>query len=94
MRGRLCYHAITLNQQTSRLAARLKVEARKRGLSLNKYMQQLLTQSMSGASDGTAAATGRRNDLRKLAGRWTARQARDFQAAVEPFAVIEPDLWK
>jgi len=76
------------------LAARLKVEARKRGLSLNKYMQQLLTQSMSGAPDGTAAETGRRNDLRKLAGRWTARQARDFKVAVKPFAIVEPELWK
>ena len=76
------------------LATRLKVEAKKRGLSLNKYMQQLLAQAMSGAPSGTAVETGRRNDLRKLAGRWTARQAREFKLAVEPFAAIEPDLWK
>lgn len=76
------------------LAARLKVEARKRGLSLNKYMQQLLAQAMFGSPDGTKVETGRRNDLRKLAGRWTARQARDFRVAVEPFAAIEPDIWK
>ena len=76
------------------LAARLKVEAQKRGLSLNKYLQQLLAHSMSGTPDGTPGDAPRRNDLRKLAGRWSARQARDFQVAMEPFAVIDPDLWK
>lgn len=76
------------------LAARLKIEAQKRSLSLNKYIQQLLAQALSGAPDAAAVEPGRRNDLRKLAGRWTARQAREFQVAVEPFAAIEPDIWK
>ena len=76
------------------LAARLKVEAQKRGLGLNKYLQQLLAHAMSGAPGGAADDPARRNDLRKLAGRWSARQAREFALAVEPFAVIDPDIWQ
>ena len=79
------------------LAARLKAEAQKRGLSLNNYLQQLLAHAMSGAPAGAAGAAGdpvRRNDLRKLAGRWSARQAREFALAVEQFAVIDPDIWQ
>lgn len=76
------------------LAARLKLEAQKRGLSVNKYLHELLAQSLSAAPRGPADAQAPRNDLRRLAGRWSARQAREFAAAVAPFSKIEPDLWK
>lgn len=76
------------------LADRLKKEAQKRGFSLNKYLQHLLAQSLSNTPSDATGKSPLRNDLRRLAGRWTARQARDFNAAVGPFSEIEPDLWK
>lgn len=76
------------------LAARLKHEAQKRGLSLNKYLLQLLAHSLSARHDGESDDASPRNDLRRLAGRWTARQAREFKAAIAPFSEIEPDMWK
>lgn len=76
------------------LAARLKKEAQSRGLSVNKYLHQLLAQSLSTTSVGDQTAETPRNDLRRLAGRWTARQAREFNKAVAPFSEIDPELWK
>ena len=76
------------------LAARLKHEAQKRGLSLNKYLLQLLVHSLPARQDVESGDASPRNDLRRLAGRWTAKQAREFKAAIAPFAKIEPDMWK
>ena len=76
------------------LAARLKKEAQKRGLSVNRYLHELLAQSLSAAPRGNGDAPAPRNDLRRLAGRWSARQTREFKAAVAPFSEIEADLWK
>lgn len=76
------------------LANRLKQEAGNRGMSLNRYVCQVLAQSAHRVEDAGALRTGPRNDLRKFAGRWTKRQARDFDRAVQPFAEIDPDLWK
>ncbi len=76
------------------LAARLKHEAQKRGLSLNKYLLQLLAHSMSARHGVEFGDASPRNDLRRLAGRWTAGQAREFKAAIAPFAEVEPDMWK
>lgn len=76
------------------LAARLKKEAQQRGLSVNKYLHQLLAQSLSAVPTEGANALAPRNDLRRLAGRWTARQARDFNKAVAPFSDIDLEMWK
>lgn len=76
------------------LAARLKQEAHKRGLSLNKYLQHLLADSVTKATPGADGKPAPRNDLRNLAGRWSARQAREFSAATKAFSEIEPEMWK
>ena len=76
------------------LAARLKREAQKRGLSLNKYLQHLLADSQPEGAPGADGKLAPRNDLRKLAGRWTVRQAREFSAATKAFSEIDPEMWK
>ena len=62
--------------------------------SLDKSLSQALEQSSPARQDGESGDASPRNDLRRLAGRWTARQAREFKAAIAPFSAITPGMWK
>ena len=75
------------------LVERLKHAAQECGLSLDKYLSQLLAQSLRACQDGESGDVSPRNDLRRLAGRWTAGQAREFKAAVAPFSAVAPKMW-
>ena len=60
---------------------------------LDKSQSQALAHSLPARQGGGSGDVSPRNDLRRLAGRWTARQAREFKAAVAPFSAVAPKMW-
>jgi hypothetical protein len=66
--------------------SRLKSNARRRGISVNRLIVETLHQQY-------AAGTKTFNDLDALAGTWTKAEADAFAAAVAPFTEIDPGLW-
>lgn len=71
--------------------ARLKQEARTRGVSVNALLKQLVREGLGLAQP----ARGQRfTDLDALGGTWDADEADSFERAVEPFERIEPELWR
>ena len=70
----------------------LKADAAKLQLSLNRYVKQLLTQVLTKSAHPTD--TGVRNNLAQLAGGWSKRDAKEFDAASAMFNQIDPELWQ
>jgi plasmid stability protein len=75
-----------------KLHARLKVEARRRGLSVNALSKLALRQAVERRH--APDVQGRYTDLDALAGTWSAAQARQIEAATRPFAEIDAELWR
>ncbi len=65
--------------------ARLRAKARRRGISVNRLIVETLQRD-------EAAATSF-DDLGALAGTWSKAEGDAFDAAVSPFAEIDPELW-
>jgi hypothetical protein len=80
---------LTVRRLPPRLGEALRRETRRRGASLNQTVIDLLEQAL-----GTAPGTRRSNGLRALAGRWSASEARAFDAAVRDQERIDEDLWR
>lgn len=66
--------------------SRLRSNARRRGISVNRLIVETLQQLYS---DGARTF----DDLDALAGTWTKAEADAFAAAVAPFAEVDPGLW-
>ena len=66
--------------------SRLRSNARRRGISVNRLIVETLQQQYS-------ASTKTFDDLDALAGTWTKAEADAFAAAVAPFAEIDASLW-
>jgi hypothetical protein len=66
--------------------SRLKSNARRRGVSVNRLIVETLQQQYS-------VGTKTFDDLDALAGTWTKAEADAFAAAVAPFAEIDASLW-
>lgn len=66
--------------------SRLKSNARRRGVSVNRLIVETLQQRYS-------TGTKTFDDLDALAGTWTKAEADAFAAAIAPFAEIDPGLW-
>jgi len=66
--------------------SRLKSNARRRGISVNRLIVETLQQKYS-------VGTKTFDDLDALAGTWTKAEADAFSAAVAPFEEIDPGLW-
>jgi hypothetical protein len=66
--------------------ARIRALARRRRVSVNRLIVETLRRQY-GARDATY------DDLDALAGTWSKAQAQEFEAAVAPFAEVEPALW-
>ncbi len=77
---------ISLRGLDSPTLSRIKSNARRRGVSVNRLIVETLQQQYSGS--GTAF-----DDLDALAGAWTKAEAEAFDEAVAPFAEIETALW-
>lgn len=83
---------LIVREVQDRLHARLKREARRRGVSVNALTKQLLSNAVSVHFAPDSA--GRFRDLDALAGTWSAADARRFNAATRPFAEIDATLWQ
>lgn len=66
--------------------SRLKSNARRRGISVNRLIIETLHRQYAGAGQTF-------DDLDRLAGTWSKTEGAAFAAAVAPFAEIDPGLW-
>ncbi len=80
----------------STLARRLREEARRRGLSVNRTVLLLLRQATGLARPSEPVPSGlqRFTDLDHLAGTWTHRDADEFNRAVEGLSHVDEEMWK
>lgn len=69
---------------------RLKQAASRRGVSLNRLIADLL----NGTAGGKPPVPAEHPDLDKLAGTWTAADAREFERATATFGQVDEDLWR
>lgn len=82
------------------LASILKLEAKKRDLSVNRFLHQLIESALRPAPvqepDVTYAheCLRPRNDLAKLAGGWSQQEYDEFKQATAWTREIDPDMWK
>jgi len=65
--------------------SRLRADARRRGISVNRLIVETLQRQHRGRETY--------DDLDALAGRWSHSEAQTFDAAVAPFREIDPALW-
>jgi hypothetical protein len=65
--------------------SRLKADARRRGMSVNRLIVETLQREHGGGSAS--------HDLDALAGSWSKAEADAFAAAVAPFSEIDRALW-
>lgn len=70
---------------------RLKQAARRRGISLNR----LITDMLNSQTGGNAASRAVEHaDLDKLAGTWSARDESEFRRGTAGFEQVDEDLWR
>lgn len=79
--------ALTIRNLPAPVAEALEREKRRRGLSLNQTVIELLSQ-------GLGVGSPRSNGLAALAGTWSEAEFRRFEEATAPFGAIDPDLWR
>jgi len=79
--------ALTIRNLPSDLAEALEREKRRRGMSLNQTVIDLLDQGL-----GTRGA--RSNGLSRLAGGWSEEEFRDFERATAQFEEVDEELWR
>jgi hypothetical protein len=65
---------------------RIKSNARRRGISVNRLILETLQQQYAGGDQAF-------DDLDALAGAWSRTEAEAFAAAIAPLGEIEPGLW-
>ncbi len=82
---------INIRNIDSATAARLKRNAKRRGQSLNRYLQSLLRK---GAEDEVAGSRGPHSDLDSLAGTWSAADLKQFEQDTAPFSEVDKALWR
>ena len=80
---------LTVRDLPPELAEALETEKRRRGVSLNQTVLDLLGQSL-----GVAPEARRSNGLGRLAGSWTAAELARFEAAVAATEEIDEELWR
>ncbi len=72
--------------------AKIKDEAKSRGMSLNAYLVELIQRNA-----GITAKGGRHSlyrDLDDLAGTWTREDAQDFAESQRAFETVDEELWR
>jgi len=82
---------LTIRGVDDQLRRALQVEARARGLSLNRCIVDLLRQATGLAARSASPATY--DDLDELAGTWTAAEAAEFGQRIAEQRAIDTDLW-
>lgn len=71
--------------------SKLKATARRRGISLNRLIAELLNEV---PGQKRAATPVEHDDLDRLVGTWSAKDAGEFQAATHRFSQVDEDLWR
>jgi ferritin-like protein len=71
--------------------ARLKNQAEREGSSLNSLVVRLLQETGTPTQPNELKKF---DDLNHLAGTWNAKDVRDFERNVAPFAEVDTALWK
>ncbi len=79
---------LTIRNLPDEVAEALRKEKRRRGVSLNQTVIDLLGQTL-----GTAGRP-RSNGLARLAGTWTADELAAFEAAVAATETIDDEMWR
>ena len=77
---------ISLRGLDSPTLSRIKSNARRRGVSVNRLIVETLQQQYAGSETAF-------DDLDALAGAWTKAEADAFAVAIAPFAEIDAALW-
>ncbi len=73
-------------------AKRLRSEAKRRGLSINSLVIQLIREGVGTKRPEVSRAPF--SDLDRLAGTWSKDEAERFMKAVSDFEQIDRDLWQ
>ena len=86
----------TLRDIDPALERRLREEARRRGLSLNRTVLLLLRQAIGliRPSEPEPSGPGRFTDLDHLAGTWSKADAEAFDRVIEGVRRIDKEMWK
>jgi lipocalin len=71
---------------------RLKQAAKRQGVSVNRLIADMLNAGTVSAP--AAAKSVLHDDLDKLAGTWSAREAREFERTTASFEQIDEALWR
>ena len=80
---------MTIRNVPSELSAALEAERRRRGLSLNRTVLNLMQEAL-----GVSTGGSRSNGLRRLAGCWSEDEFMEFEQAIAPFSEVDEDLWR
>jgi plasmid stability protein len=80
---------LTLRQIPRPVEEKLRLAAKQTGQSINKTAIFLLRKAL-----GLETPPRRRRHLRHLAGRWSRKQAADFQRNLKIFEEIDGEVWK
>jgi hypothetical protein len=81
------------------LAVALKREAKKRALSVNRFLRQMIEVALATPAPNadSVAPDDRlrvRNDLGRLAGGWTQEDAQEFATNTQEFSVVDVADWR
>ena len=79
---------LTVSNLPNEVARALSEEKRRRGLSLNRTVIELLGQSLG------VAESRRSNGLEKLAGSWSEADLAEFEATVADTRTIDEEMWR
>ena len=79
---------LTVRNLPPRVARALEEEKRRRGLSLNRTVIELLGQGLG------VSRHRRSNGLAQLAGGWSEADLADFEAATADLETIDQDMWR
>jgi ribosomal protein L10 len=83
--------SITIHNIDTTIDTLIRKEARQKGTSLNKAVQQLLKKALHVNNE---PQRDRMKDFRDLCGVWTEHDAKDFAEATAVFEKIDKDDWK
>jgi len=82
---------LTVRSVGEELHIALKREARRRGMSVNRYVLQVLTEATGLAVASTHSRVY--HDLDHLAGTWNQEQASEFAQFLDEQRQVDEDLW-
>ena len=82
---------MTLRGIDERIAAALKEKARKEGTSVNAFVLRVLKESLGIEKKKRGVVY---NDLDRLAGTWSKKDAAEFEQATAVFEKVDEEMWK